>query len=338
MGVAFYHQYKQLGRRCPGHQIISMEYHPSELERQYGFSPIAVLLLLLLSMMLGSGIGTAITHLAGEALGIQLSTLVENFSEQSSRQERDWLRGVNLINHLFSFVLPALMTVYLLYRTAWGRYLCLRRFPSSDVLVAGIFFLLGTLAISQAVYWLNQQIPLPSWASDMEDTASRMVKGLLVMKSPGELAFNLLVIAVVPAIGEELIFRGIVQQKLEQASARPIAAIWVSALIFSAFHLQFAGLFPRLLLGAALGYLFYWTRSLWAPIIAHFFVNGLQVTMQYFKSQALPEASNIPDINWLGTAGAALLVVLLSYYLYQHRYKTKAGDEQADGGPPPTTS
>jgi uncharacterized protein len=315
-----------------------MEHYQSDFERQHGFSPLATLLLLILSMLLGSGIGNAISYLAGEAMGFPLSSLMNNFDEQSSLVERNLLRGVNLIAQLCTFTFPALMVARLLYRSDLGRYLKLHRAPSGNMITAGVFFLLGILVVSQAVYWLNQQIPLPSWAGEMEDTASRMVKGLLVMNSPGELAFNLLVVAVVPALGEELVFRGIVQQKLLQASARPIAAIWISAFIFSAFHLQFAGLLPRLLLGAGLGYLFYWTQSLWAPIIAHFFVNGLQIVAQYFKSKALPEASSIPDINWLGTAGAALLVIILSYYLYQHRYKTNREPGQAEDAQPPTTS
>jgi uncharacterized protein len=315
-----------------------MEHYPSDFERQHGFSPLATLLLLILSMLLGSGIGNAINYLAGEAMGFPLSGLMKSFDEQSGLAERNLLRGINLIAQLCTFTFPAIMVAWLLYRSDSGRYLKLHRTPPSSMITAGIFFLLGILAVSQAVYWLNQQIPLPSWAGEMEDTASRMVKGLLVMNSPSELAFNLLVVAVVPALGEELVFRGIVQQKLEQASARPIAAIWMSAFIFSAFHLQFAGLLPRLLLGAGLGYLFYWTQSLWAPIIAHFFVNGLQIVAQYFKSKALPEASSIPDINWLGTAGAAFLVLILSFYLYQHRYETNRKAGQAEDAQPPTTS
>lgn len=307
-----------------------------DFEQRFDFSPWAALLLLLLTMLLGSGIGNGIGFLISHLQGVSVTGLIATFNEQSSLEERNLLRAFNFFAHLFTFALPAIFVTLVLYRSDWWRFLKLGRLPSLNFITAGVFFLLGIFGVSQLAYWLNQQIPLPDWATDMEGSASRLVKGLLVMRSPAELVFTLLVVAVLPAIGEELVFRGILQQKLEQVSHKPVAAIWITALIFSAFHLQFAGLLPRLLLGAGLGYLFYWSRSLWAPIIAHFFVNGLQVTAQYFKSQELPEAS-LQDVNWMGITVSAVLVAALSFYLYQHRTITVPVEEEANTNQPAVT-
>ena len=91
----------------------------------------------------------------------------------------------------------------------------------------------------------------------------------------------LVAVAIVPAIGEELLFRGLIQKYFRQIFGNPHAAIWVTAILFSAFHLQFYGFLPRMLLGAFFGYLFYFSRNLGYAIIAHFINNGFTVTLLY---------------------------------------------------------
>jgi membrane protease YdiL (CAAX protease family) len=162
----------------------------------------------------------------------------------------------------------------------------------------------------------------------MEGEAAEMIKGILVMNSMGEFLLTLFVVAVLPAVGEELVFRGVVQQQLERVTQNPVLAIWMAAFIFSAFHLQFAGFLPRMLLGAGLGYLFLWTRSLWVPIAAHFFINGMQIAGQYIQKNALAE-STVEEVNWWATALSVLLIAGLSYYLYQH-YLTKVKPTEAE--------
>ena len=277
----------------------------------------AALLLLVLFMLLGSAIGQGLAFLLGKSMGLSLTGVIQDFGRDSAPAERNFLRATNLLSHLFTFTVPALLLAFLLHRRRWASYLRISRAPSLNVFTAGIFFLLGVFVLSQFAYWLNRQLPLPGWASEMESSAGRLIEGLLVMDSPWEMAFTVLVIAVLPAVGEELAFRGILQQELERGSGKPVAAIWIGAFIFSVFHLQFAGLLPRFLLGAGLGYLFYWTRSLWVPVAAHFVVNGMQVAGQYYRRQSLPETS-LQEVNWPAIAVAVLLVAGLSSYLYRY--------------------
>ncbi|MCG8331716.1 MAG: CPBP family intramembrane metalloprotease [Chitinophagales bacterium] len=295
-------------------------------------SPTSTLVLLVLLMVMGNAIGSGITYLAGQALGLSLTDLLETFNEKSASLERNFIRAANLISHLFTFVLPAVLLTFLLNKANSYKALKLDRFPVINMLSIGILFLIAIFVLSQAAYWLNQQLPLPEWAGEMEISAERIVKGLLVMDSIWELIFTITVVAVLPAIGEELIFRGILQQSLEKITHNPILAIWFSGLIFSAFHFQFAGLLPRFLLGVGLGYLFYWTQSLWMPILAHFVINAMQIVGHFFVKEGLPE-TGLESINWNATLIASIMVAGMSYYLYnQFRTKIKPSIETNTDG------
>lgn len=289
-------------------------------------APFLVLLLLIAAVLVGTVLGGLLAVGWCELQGIQLQTALSGLNEQSDRPLRDAVRVANLLNHVAAFTLPALMVAFLLYRRKWASFLKLDILPSLGLLLVGIVFVIASFPFAQVTYWLNQQLPLPEWMKTMEASTQAMVKGLLVMNSPGELALNLLIIAVLPAIGEELVFRGIVQQQLQRIFRKPAMAIWITAIIFSAIHLQFVGFLPRVVLGAALGYLFYWTRSLWAPIIAHFFTNGIQVVAQYLTHGKLTEneMENMTTSNWLGGLISLMITVALGYYLSKSRPPAEA--------------
>jgi membrane protease YdiL (CAAX protease family) len=93
----------------------------------------------------------------------------------------------------------------------------------------------------------------------------------------------LLVVALIPAIGEEFLFRGALMRILGAWIKKPHLVVWITAFIFSAFHFQFYGFFPRLLLGAFLGYVYLYSGNIWVPITAHFLNNGLAVVMEYLS-------------------------------------------------------
>lgn len=119
------------------------------------------------------------------------------------------------------------------------------------------------------------------WARANEARATELTKFFTTFTSPADFALGVLVIAIFPAIGEELVFRGMLQPELFRMSGNHHVAIWVSAIIFSAFHLQFFGFLPRMLLGALFGYLYLWSGNFWVPVIAHFVNNAFSVLMMY---------------------------------------------------------
>lgn len=164
--------------------------------------------------------------------------------------------------------------------------------------------------MSAVIHW-NAHLQLPEFLADFElmakakeEQLAKLTAFLTNMKNGGEFLFTLLIIAVLPGIGEELVFRGLIQKKFSYLM-NPHVAIWLSAFLFSAFHLQFYGLIPRMLLGVLFGYMYYWSGNLWLPILAHFLNNGFTLFMIYlFKEEVV--SFDIQKVNY------SLLWVLLS--------------------------
>ena len=132
----------------------------------------------------------------------------------------------------------------------------------------------------------------------------------------------MLVISVLPGIGEEIMFRGVLQNSLHRWTKNPHVAIWVAAFIFGAIHMQFYGLIPRMMLGAVFGYIYVWSGNIWYPIIAHAINNGIGVTMAYAAQFSesdinLDDTESIPVIGQIAAAIAfvAIMVVFRNQYL-----------------------
>jgi uncharacterized protein len=127
------------------------------------------------------------------------------------------------------------------------------------------------------IQW-NQGIHLPfgieDWARPLEDKLAETTKFLTELNTIPELVLAFIAIAIIPAIGEEIIFRGLIQNDFYRATRNAHVAIWMSAFLFSAIHFQFYGFVPRLFLGALFGYLYFWSGNLWMPVLAHFINNG----------------------------------------------------------------
>jgi membrane protease YdiL (CAAX protease family) len=154
-----------------------------------------------------------------------------------------------------------------------------------------ITILVGMPLLEYIIQW-NQSLVLPAgfeqtenWMRASETQLAELTKFLVNFQSPADFAIGLAVIAGLAALGEELFFRGVLQNLFERYVGNHHVAIWASAAIFSFIHFQFFGFFPRLLLGAFFGYLYVWNRNIWIPIIAHFFNNGWALTMQYLYQQ-----------------------------------------------------
>ncbi len=178
---------------------------------------------------------------------------------------------------------------------------------------------------------LNQKMSLPSFLQNLEDwmkhkelEAEALTQQLLLMKGYKDLAINLLMIAILPAIGEELFFRGTIQNIFTHLFKNPHVAIWLTAILFSAIHVQFYGFLPRMFLGALLGYLFFWGKSIWLPILGHFLNNGFAVVMAFKLQQegkSISEVENTVPLSWyVGLLSAMLTFGLILIYFKQASY------------------
>jgi membrane protease YdiL (CAAX protease family) len=120
--------------------------------------------------------------------------------------------------------------------------------------------------------------------------------------------FNIFMIAVLPALGEELLFRGVIQRIFTSWIRNYHWGIWIAAFLFSAMHMQFYGFLPRMALGAMFGYLLVWTGTMWVPILAHFVNNTMGVLAYYFISKGVISK----DIEQWGSGSEQFPMVLLS--------------------------
>ena len=210
----------------------------------------------------------------------------------------DTIKTLQFLQAIGAFILPPLVLAYL-----WSnkplKYLHLdKKTAVLDVVYVFIFMVLIIPAVN-LLGDLNQQLILPkalegieNWMKSSEEQAKEITQLLLNVHSVQGLFINILLIAILPALGEELIFRGAFQRTLQEWKGA-IFSIWVAAFVFSAIHLQFYGFLPRLLMGAFFGYLLVWSGNLWLPIIAHFTNNVLAVLFYYFKSNGY----QLPDID-----------------------------------------
>ena len=131
---------------------------------------------------------------------------------------------------------------------------------------------------------------LEQWMRNSESQAEDLTKAFLTFNGMGSLFYILLIVAVVPALGEELLFRGVLQKIFISWTKNPHIGIWITSILFSALHMQFFGFFPRLLLGLMFGYVFLWSKSLWLPILGHFINNGSVVIASYFYPESMKDA------------------------------------------------
>jgi membrane protease YdiL (CAAX protease family) len=167
--------------------------------------------------------------------------------------------------------------------------------------------------------------PFEEWAREKEDYAAELTAFMTEFESLAEVLIALIVIALLPAIGEELVFRGLIQNELNRLTRNVHIAIWTSAILFSAFHLQFFGFVPRLLLGALFGYLYYWSGNLVMAMLAHFTNNAVAVLSLYYYQQGTLEY-NVESTEAFPVTVillGALFTTLLLYYFWNF-YKQKS--------------
>jgi len=133
---------------------------------------------------------------------------------------------------------------------------------------------------------INQKMNLPpflKWMRDSEDSAQKLTDVMLQMNTVWSMIFNLIFVGLLTAIVEEFMFRGCLQTIFEKWTKNTHAAIWITAILFSAFHMEFFGFLPRLLLGVMFGYFVAWSGSIWASVWAHFINNGTDVVLTYLS-------------------------------------------------------
>ncbi|MFN5325087.1 MAG: lysostaphin resistance A-like protein [Bacteroidota bacterium] len=217
---------------------------------------------------------------------------------------------------LGAFLLPTILASILLFEDPLTE-LGLRTSSTSAItyLLGGVAVLFS-LPLVNFMVLINEQMHLPEafqsveqWMIESEAQLKELTEAMLNMGSFSDLAINLFIIAIIPALAEELLFRGLLQRLFLEFTKNKHAAIWISAILFSAIHMQFYGFIPRMLLGVMFGYLLVWTGNIWVPILAHFVNNGFAVLAAYFMKKG---EDNLFDENTVGQSVNDWWILLLS--------------------------
>ena len=153
--------------------------------------------------------------------------------------------------------------------------------------------------------------PIGEWMRIQEDQAAKLTEAFLLMPGLVDLVISLFIMALIPALGEEFLFRSTLQPLIAKWTNKPVLAIWITAFVFSFIHFQFFGFLPRFFIGAFLGYLFYWSGSVWYSVVAHFANNGLAVFVYYLKQH---EVINFTTDD-LGSGSSSQIHVVISLCL-----------------------
>ena len=191
---------------------------------------------------------------------------------------------------LLAFIAPAI-TAMAMYHRRPLETMCLNRAPGWKAIIVVILLYVISLPAMNWLVALNEAMTLPQclsgveqWMRASEDQAAELTKQILDIHSIGQLAISVAVIGVMAGLSEEVLFRGALLRTMQHSRLGTHAAVWIAAIVFSAFHMQFFGFFPRLILGAWFGYLLVWARSLWVPIIAHALNNSTVVVFSYLTN------------------------------------------------------
>ena len=245
----------------------------------------------------------------------------ENIGETLFNQPVWVLQTTQFIAAVCTFLLPAVVTAWFCSNHP-KTYLSIGAFPDIRILA---IVCLATLLLSPTISltsYFNSQIQLPEamealeiWIRETEEVAEAMIQKMVSETSVVTFIINLIVIAVVAGVTEEFLFRGALLQIIRQKIQNHHVAIWAVAIIFSAIHLQFYGFIPRMILGAFLGYLVYWTKNIWVPVFAHFFHNAIAVigmSSASLKDNAFfTDDLASEDIKWLSIISCICLIAFV---------------------------
>lgn len=266
-----------------------------------------LLMIILISSVVFSMIGFSATLFYG-------LPNMSDLSQLNTLAVLKWIQGCTAVG---LFVVPPLLFAYIAeHDLNW------KKISRQEVMLAVALILLSVPLVQALALW-NESLHLPAilqdlelWMRAAEADAMRITEAFLQMDTSADLVLNLLLIAFIPAVGEELLFRGVLQKLLYKWNGRLHLSIWLTAFLFSAMHFQFLGFIPRLLLGGLLGYLFAWSGSVYLPIIAHFTNNAAAVLLAYFTTQSmLSDQSSSFDSGVVLVS--ALGCFLLMYFLKQ---------------------
>lgn len=283
--------------------------------------PIVSLIYLLILIFIGLAIFFTISLGIGIAMyGPNILQQIPDIIAGNEPSKINFIKIFQILSTIGTFLVPCYF-LHLIERKR-TRYFDFKMPSPKRLLVLAAALMVVSMPLLELSIIVNLKMKLPSflidletWMQAKEQEMERLTNLLIATTTYSGLALNLLMIAILPAIGEELLFRGALQNIFTRWLSNPHVAIWAVAIIFSAIHVQFYGFIPRMLMGALFGYLYYWGKSIWLPILAHF-VNNAYATVYAFillkQGKAIEEINQPGSSNWMiyviSFIGTAILI------------------------------
>ena len=287
------------------------------------FSPGLKLLLLFLIML----VATVLTSLLTGFFGWYLFGDMQ-FDPLLLLEHVSLLKLLQVIQTVVVFIVPALIAAKLFWPESVEGLTESRGVNLKLIFSAGI-----TMALSQYfIGWsgsVNSQIVLPegwsavsAWVERTEQEAMELTGALTQYSTHSGFSLNIIIIALLPAIGEEWFFRGHVQRYFSEWFKNVHLSIFITAILFSAMHLQFMTFLPRFFLGLILGYLFYLGGNLWYSVAGHFTNNFLALmAMRGQEKLETVDAGKVPEVHFsAGVVISALAVIGMLFFISRIRY------------------
>jgi uncharacterized protein len=286
----------------------SLEYLPD-------FFKVILAFTFFLTMMLLSAVVAAL--ICNFIYGIDFFTNPLTASDYTNANALAAAKLFQLISATGTFIVTPLIAAYLFSKQP-GRFTGVTKKPLWITLLPVILLMFAATPFINYLVKINSLMSLPDslkvvedWMRSSEDEASKITEAFLKMNSVSDLLINLLIVALIPAIGEELMFRGVIQTLLKKLFGNIHIAILFASIFFSAMHMQFFGFLPRMVLGMVLGFLFEWSGSLWLSILAHFVNNASAVIFYYISSR-----DKLPfDQDTIGAEKGDTVLLLMSVVL-----------------------
>ena len=274
-------------------------------EKPYWIQLIVLALFMLGGMLVFTSLGTLI---------VMLLYHTPNMLEASDPVTA--IRITQALATIGSFLVPALLFAYCQNRQ-WFDYNAANRRPNQTMVNMVLILSVTLLPVVGVLSAFNQNImpqegSVAEFMRDMEEAANHILELVTSQRSSWDLITNILVFAVLAGICEEFFFQGSLQPLLMNWTKNPHVGILLTALIFSALHFQFYGFIPRFLLGVYLGYLFFWSRSLWLPILAHVLHNALSIMVDYTLQGRGIDTDNMQYTDVHGSLPTAAACALIS--------------------------
>jgi hypothetical protein len=288
------------------------------------FKLLFALFVITVSFLVFMAMGVVFAIIVSGLSPVQLLSFLGNYSDPASIEI---LKYFQIVQSLALFVVPPFVLAWL-FSSAPFEYISLSVRPRVSAIILTIIIIIASFPFVNFLAELNSHLKLPDfmaslerWMKNTESEAEKITDAFMNVSTTGGFTVNLIMIALIPAFGEELLFRGFFQKLFTGWTRSRHAGVFIAALLFSTLHLQFYGFLPRFLLGLFFGYLLVWSGSVWLPMLGHFINNATAVILSFLihhgAVNAQAEDFGMSMDTWVYAGISMVLVSILVWWLFR---------------------